>query len=64
VIASKDNITVFIEVKYRSSDRFGTAEESITKSKLHKCLKTVDYYCKKNRVDFEQIRFDAITVVK
>jgi len=55
---------VFIEVKYRSNDRFGTAEESITKSKLHKCLKTVEYYCKRNRVDFEQIRFDVITVTK
>lgn len=64
LIASHQDLTVFVEVKYRSSDRFGTAEESITKSKLHKCLKTVEYYCKKHRIDFEKIRFDVITVTK
>ncbi len=64
LIVQKDGMTVFIEVKYRSSDRFGTAEESITESKLHKCLKTVEYYCKHNNIDFEKIRFDAITVTK
>jgi len=64
LIAAKEGLTVFVEVKYRSSDKFGTAEESITKSKLHKCLKTVEYYCKRNKVNFEQIRFDVITVTK
>jgi Holliday junction resolvase-like predicted endonuclease len=27
-------------------------------------LKTVEYFCKRNKVDFEQIRFDVITVTK
>ncbi len=64
LVASHDGLTVFIEVKYRTNDRFGTAEEAVTKSKLHKCLKTVEYYCKKNNIDFEKIRFDVITVAK
>lgn len=64
VIASRYEMTIFIEVKYRSSDRFGTAEEAITASKLQKCLKTIEYYCKKNNIDFEKIRFDAIAVTK
>jgi len=64
IIAEIDWITVFIEVKYRNSEKFWIPEESITKYKLSKCKKTVDYYCKKNRIDFEKIRFDAITILK
>lgn len=64
IIASKNGYTIFIEVKYRSSDVFWIPEESISKTKLHKCRKTVEYYCKKYRVDFETIRFDVITIIK
>ena len=64
IIASKDNLTIFMEVKYRSNTRFWTPEESLTPHKLYKCKKTVEYYCKKNRIDFEMIRFDAITILR
>ncbi len=64
LIAEKENLTVFIEVKYRNNTRFWTPEESLTRWKLWKCKKTVEYYCKKNRIDFESIRFDAITILK
>ena len=64
VIAEKEGITCFIEVKYRTSIKFWLPEESITSYKLAKCLKTMEVYCKRNRVDFEKIRFDAITVMK
>ena len=64
IIANKDRITVFIEVKYRNSTTYWIPEESITKYKLSKCKKTIEYYCKKNKIDFEKIRFDAITILK
>jgi len=64
IIAKQDNITVFFEVKYRISIKYGIPEESLTKYKLSKCKKTVEYFCKKNRIDFEKIRFDAITIIK
>jgi len=64
IIALKNWITVFIEVKYRNSTKFWIPEESITKYKLSKCKKTVDYYCKKNKIDFDNIRFDAITIIR
>ena len=64
IIARLQDITVFIEVKYRSSERFGTPEESITPTKLFKFQKTMEYYCKKNNLNFEQIRFDIITINK
>jgi putative endonuclease len=64
IIWKKDDLTVFFEVKYRNSIKYWIPEESITKYKLSKCRKTIYYYCKKNRVDFEKIRFDAITILK
>ena len=64
LISFKGWITIFIEVKYRNSTYFWLPEESITKNKLSKCRKTVEYYCKKNSIDFEKIRFDAIAILK
>ncbi|MDP2090455.1 MAG: YraN family protein [Candidatus Gracilibacteria bacterium] len=64
LIAKKDDLTVFIEVKYRNNDKYGIPEESITANKLRKCKKTVEYYVVKNRLDFEKIRFDVITILK
>jgi len=62
IVTQKDGITIFIEVKYRSNFIFWTAEESITKRQLFKIQKTLEFYCMKNHVDFEEIRFDVICI--
>lgn len=64
IIAFKEWITVFLEVKYRNNIKFWTPEESITKSKLYKFRKTIEYYVVKNHFSFEKIRFDVITILK
>lgn len=64
IICKIDDIVVFIEVKYRSNMIFWTPEESITKNKLFKVQKTIEYYSVKNHLNFEKIRFDIITIVK
>ena len=64
LIANIDNLTVFIEVKYRNNTNYWIPEEAITANKLRKCKKTVEYYVVKNRLDFENIRFDVITILK
>jgi putative endonuclease len=64
LIVEKDWITIFIEVKYRNNLKFGLPEEAITSYKLAKCKKTIDFYCVKNNIDFEKIRFDVITILK
>jgi len=64
VIAKKDNITLFIEVKYRESSKYGSPEESITSWKLYKLKKSIYSYCFKNKIDYEKIQFDVITIVK
>jgi len=64
LIVQKYWLTIFIEVKYRNNLKFWTPEESITSQKLKKCKKTVEFYCVKNNIDFEKIRFDVITILK
>ncbi len=38
--------------------------KSITKIKLQKLLKTIYYFCNKNKIDLENIRFDFISITK
>lgn len=64
VIAEKTGIYFFIEVKYRSNEKYWTAEESITKSKLFKLEKSIYSYCMKNKIDLENIKFNVITIRK
>lgn len=48
LILKLQDLTIFVEVKYRSNEKFWTAEDAITPSKLKKLQKTIYfYYCKK-----------------
>ncbi len=64
IIAEKNNRYYFIEVKYRSHLWYGYPEEAIIPHKLHKCLRTMQFYCKIHKVPFENIQFDVITILK
>jgi putative endonuclease len=45
IIAMKDNILVFVEVKTRTGTQFGLPEEAVTKRKIHEVVETAQYYC-------------------
>lgn len=64
IVAEKNEIYHFIEVKYRTNLTFGTPEEAITKSKLQKCRKSIEHYVLENNLSFEHICFDVITIIK
>ena len=64
IISKKEDLTIFIEVKYRTNLNYGVPEESITKSKLRKLKKTINFYVVRNNLSFEQIRFDVIIITK
>lgn len=64
IVAKKDEKYIFVEVKYRTSDWYGTWVESLTRQKLQKLQKTIYYYCMKNNIDLEQIQFDVISIEK
>jgi len=60
IIATKDNVLHFIEVK--SGEDYEKAIQNITKTKLSKLLKTGDIYMKKNGYD-DDFEYDAIIIV-
>ncbi len=64
IISKIDNKIIFTEVKYRQNINYWIPEEAITSNKLRKCRKTVEFYLAKNQYDFENIRFDVITILK
>jgi len=52
----------FIEVKARSRSDYGSPEEFVTKRKQERLWKTASIYINKNTLEFENYRFDVISV--
>ncbi len=62
IIALDKNTLCFVEVKTRSSNRFGTPLEAITKTKLDKIKKSAYSYLQ-NITGYKSFRIDAISVL-
>lgn len=62
IIALKDEYLVFIEVKTRSSNKYGVPSEAVTKNKLKHLYKTARYYVYTRNLQDECIRFDVIEI--
>jgi putative endonuclease len=63
IVAIKNNVLVFVEVKTRTSETFGTPFESITSWKLKPLIKTAQYYSMIHPELPNELRIDAISVV-
>lgn len=64
IVALDNKSIVFIEVKLRSNNLFGTPLESITYSKLEKIKKTALYFLTVNNLGSSDFRIDAIEIIK
>ncbi|MCF8010709.1 MAG: YraN family protein [Clostridiales bacterium] len=62
IIANENNTLVFIEVRSRSSTRFGLPEESVTKAKQDKIKSLALYYLQSINSPVPKIRFDVIAL--
>lgn len=63
IICSKDNVIVFVEVKYRISAKFGRPIEAITPQKVGKIQNTALVYLKIHRKLNSPYRIDAIEIL-
>ena len=63
VIASCDNILVFVEVKTRISEKYGSPLNAITASKIRTIRKNCEYYLLCNEQDDTDCRIDVISVI-
>jgi putative endonuclease len=61
IIARKDGILVFVEVKTRKNLTFGEPEQAVTRQKQNFLAAAANQYILENKTDLES-RFDIITV--
>lgn len=64
IVAEKDWITVFVEVKYRKSSKFWTGEESFTRNKKKNMLFVVKKYCYLKKINEENLQINFISIEK
>lgn len=64
IIAQKNKTLIFIEVKTRSTDKFGLAEEAITPQKIKKIIKAGQKYHSLHPKLPELMRVDAVVIKK
>ena len=60
LVAKLEDITVFVEVKARTSRRFGLPEEALSPRKLAHMLAAAEFYAAEHEIDHWQC--DAISV--
>lgn len=66
LIATKNNILIFVEVKYKTSEDFGTPEEMIGARKLSQVKRTAEMYILDNpdvANKYDSYQVDAVCIV-
>ena len=61
LIMEDDKTLVFIEVRYRKTDKFGSALESITARKQSRIIAATQCYLAANRTN-QPVRFDVVAI--
>jgi putative endonuclease len=62
IIAIKEGLLVFVEVKTRRSDFYGDPEDAVTPAKIKNILNAAEAYIEEKDMDNE-IRFDIISII-
>jgi putative endonuclease len=63
IIATFDNILVFVEVKIRATNDFGLPQEFITKGKILQVTKAANAYIEQEDIE-QKVRFDIVAITK
>lgn len=63
IIVRENETLVFVEVKTRSNNAFGSPEESVTPKKLREVVETAQYYLHIHPREAANVRIDVIGIV-
>lgn len=64
LIGRESEYLVFVEVKYRSTEKRGNPLEAVTFQKQNKIIRTAKYYMYKNRIpEYTPCRFDVVAIL-
>ena len=64
IIAQKDDEIVFIEVKYRKTNKFGYGYETVDRKKLFKIVKLAQLYMQSKKYEKYKMRFDCMSYLE
>lgn len=64
IIADKEKTLIIIEVKARSSDKFGNPEEAVTRKKQDRIRQSCLWWIQQNKYSYNEIRFDVIGILR
>jgi putative endonuclease len=62
LIMEDGDVLVFVEVKYRSSERYGTSVEQVTARKIQKIRLVAQAYLQRYGQDDVVVRFDVVGI--
>ena len=62
LVAREGGELVFIEVKARHGDRFGSPEDSVTPAKEEQLKKVAEGYLLEHQLDNQACRFDVVSI--
>jgi putative endonuclease len=63
VMVDADGSIVFVEVRTRADEIFGSAESSVTAAKKAKLSRTAQYFLATHNIENRPFRFDVVTIV-
>jgi putative endonuclease len=64
IVALDENVIVFVEVKLRSSTKFGQPMEYVTEEKVKNVFKASEAWMYERKMDGYPMRFDVIGIVQ
>ena len=63
IICSKEGVLVFVEVKTRTSTKYGIPENAVTGHKIRALKRAANYYCIKHPECSKSLRMDVISII-
>ncbi len=64
MIAKKNNLLIFVEVKTRKSEFFGLPESFVSATQKRNLARLSEQYCISKQIKDAEIRYDIIAVIK
>jgi len=62
IIARKENVIYFVEVKYRKQSKWGDGLDAVGKTKLRKMKFAAEYYVLKNKIVSDDMRLSVVAI--
>lgn len=63
IIAIRDGVIHFVEVKTRTGDRFGFPSDSVTRTKQQRIKRAAEQYLQSRRMTWSSISFDVYEIM-